>query len=161
MGLFTNSYAWAITVSVLMSSMALGMLLYFFLVPWTFIHVFMLAMSLTLVIAVSFNTYEIYAYQRDKEAQRNAIKKVAPSQCPDYWTSEWDSCKQTYKCNPYFETNNAAYPTVLMNGADAPGGLDLKQYAAKGDIAICNENKERTFPWVPVLNACAAVDRTI
>lgn len=155
-----NTHAWAITLSVIFVSVSIGMLAFAGLAPSTKITTFLIAQAITLIAAVSVNSWGIYTYEKNKIAQHKKLSKVEPKNCPDYWTSRYDACTQSMVCDPYFETSDRHAPKVFMNG-DNLSPINVQQHAARGSDQLCSDDNNRLFPWMEITNACDTRGRAV
>lgn len=160
MGMLDNTHAWAITLSVVFVSLAIGMLAFAGLAPRTKITTYLVAQAITLVAAVAVSGWGIYRYEKDKVAEHKALSKVEPKGCPDYWTGRYDACTQSMVCDPYFETSDPHAPKVFMNG-DSLSPINVEQHSARGEDQLCAEDNSRVFPWMEITNACDAKGRAV
>ena len=160
MGMFDDTHAWSITLSVVFVSFAIGMLAFAGLAPQTKITVYLVTQAITLVSAVAVHGWGIYRYEKERVAQHNELRKVQPQHCPDYWTGRYDSCTQSMVCDPYFETDDQFAPKVFMNG-DSLSQMNAHQHAAQGPEQLCTTDNNRTFPWMEVTNSCDARGRAV
>lgn len=159
MGMLDNTHAWAISLSVLFVSAAVGMLA-FAVLARTKISTYLMAQAVTLIAAVAVNSWGIYSYETDRVAQHKELSKVQPKDCPDYWTGRYDACTQSMVCDPHFETSDPHAPKVFMNG-DSLSPVSVEQHAARGASQLCSEDNTRLFPWMEITNACDARGRAV
>lgn len=155
MGVLKRTHAWSVAASVIVTSVAFGLVAVVILAPGSRVVTFMIAQAIALLIAVGINAYNIYRYERDRVLRHDALSAVQPQRCPDYWTEQYDSCSKSQVCKPYFSTENPAAPKVFMNGTSL-ADVNIKRHSALGPSSLCAENAVRSYPWMEVTNSCAA-----
>lgn len=160
MGILNDTYAWAVTVSVLLASVAVGMMAFAIISPPNRITTYFIAQSACLLGAVALNGWNIYTFERDKVAQHKLAATVKPKGCPDYWTSTYDGCKKSVVCDPFFETADPTAPKVFMNSTST-ARIDVNQHASRGAEQICSDDHSRAFPWMEITNSCDARGRAV
>lgn len=160
MGMFDNTHAWSITLSVVFISFAIGMMAFAGLAPATKITTYLVAQAITLIAAVAVHGWGIYSYEKQRVEQHKALSRVEPKECPDYWTGRYDACTQSMVCDPYFDTADPHAPKVFMNG-ESLSPMNVQQHAAQGADQICGGDTNRTFPWLEVTNSCDARGRAV
>lgn len=160
MGMFDDTHAWSVTLSVIFVSLAIGMLAFAGLAPGTRVFAFLVTLGVALIGGVSLHSYGIYRYETDRIAEHKRISTVDPQQCPDYWTGRYDACSQSMVCDPFFQTHDPHSPKVFMKGADQTS-MNVKQHAARGPDRVCSEDLVRQFPWIEVTNSCDARGRAV
>lgn len=160
MGLLAKTQAWSVAVSVVMVSVSVGSLLFASLAPKSTVSPYMVAQGLSLLAAVAIHSYGMWKYENGRSNMHKQLASVDPKNCPDYWTSKFDSCSNTSFCSPWFETGDPEYPRVYMNG-DKLVNLKVSEYSSKGPEEICVENEARAYPWTEVTNSCDARGRAV
>lgn len=163
MGIFDDTHAWSVSLSVVFVSFAVGMMAFVLLVPGSRITTYLLTQAVTLAAAVSVHGWGIYRYEKDRVDEHKKLSRIEPKDCPDYWTSRYDACTQSMVCDPYFDTTDRHAPRVFMNPDSTSGAshINVKQYAAQGADAVCTADNSRTFPWLEVTNSCDARGRSL
>lgn len=160
MGMFDDTHAWSITLSVVFVSLAIGMLAFAGLAPSTKITTYLVAQAITLTAAVSIHGWGIYNYEKQRVKQHKSLSLVQPKKCPDYWTGRYDACSQSMVCDPYFETADPLAPRVFLNG-DSLSPLNVQQHSAQGPEQLCTDDNNRSFPWMEITNSCDARGRVV
>lgn len=160
MGILKDTHAWAVTISVLLVSVAVGMMAFAIITPPNKITTYFIAQSVCIIAAVALNGWNIYSFEKDKLALHKAAATVKPKGCPDYWTGRYDGCSKSMVCDPYHETTDPAAPRVYMNSTRlAP--IDVNQHAARGPEQLCSDDNIRVFPWMEITNSCDARGRAV
>jgi predicted benzoate:H+ symporter BenE len=79
-----ETHAWSITLMVLLGSLGAGMMVFFAAAPSTRVHTFMLSTGVALLAAVAKAAYDLYYYEKQKEAARKRLADLSPvDSCPD------------------------------------------------------------------------------
>ncbi|AUF82642.1 hypothetical protein TetV_560 [Tetraselmis virus 1] len=154
MGELKNTHAWSVAASVVLASIGMGLVAMGIMSPRSGVFTYLIAQAVTLFVAVGVHSYGIYRYEKDRMDMHKELSKVHPQNCPDYWTSQWDSCARTNRCFPYF--NKTDDTKVFMNG-ESLGELNVNMEAARGPEDLCAT--VRPYPWMEVQNSCDAKNR--
>lgn len=162
MGVLTASHAWSVTLSVVFSSFVVGMLAFVSIMPLTRITTFLVTMSAALAAAVAMNAWQMYVFESSMAAAHTKLSDPRPEKCPDYWTSEFDECKNGVKCLSYFDTTvGDTKDRVYMSPSSTQSQLFVADYGTKDPDEICSLDETRAFPWLDVSNSCSAKTRTV
>ena len=157
MGAKTRSHAISLTVSVVLSSVSVGML-FFAMMSSTAIKPFLIAASACIIAAVTFNVILIVKTENDKHDQHDKLKDISPKFCPDYWTNMYSPCDgQT--CKPTFDEPDK---TVIMSSSqprDVGTPISNIGVGLNGD-GVCETRGTRAYPWTELDNACDSRERT-
>lgn len=159
MGMFDDTHAWSVTLSVVFVALSIGMLSFAALAPGTRILAFLITIGVSLIAAVAIHGYGIYRYETERIAEHKKLAKVQPEQCPDYWTGRYDACSNSMVCEPYFQTADPHAPKVFMHRQMSP--VNVQQHAAKGADRVCADDLTREYPWMEVTNSCDARGRSL
>jgi hypothetical protein len=160
MGILKNTHAWSVAASVVLSSIAIGLIAMLVLPPRSRVATFMIAQAITLLVAVGVHVYTIYRYEKDRLDKHKERAKVDPQKCPDYWTSKYDPCSKSAVCKPFFHTEDPSAPKVFMNGTSL-AEINIRQHSALGPQSLCAADAMRQYPWMEISNSCDTKNRAV